>query len=59
MYICVGVKRCATDRGGPQGCEKSRLPHHLGNRLTDGGDAVSLMRRPSSTPRKIAGTHFC
>jgi hypothetical protein len=26
-----------TDRGGPQGCERSRLPHFLGNWLTDGG----------------------
>jgi hypothetical protein len=26
-----------TGRGGPQGCEMSRLPHFLGNRLTDGG----------------------
>jgi hypothetical protein len=25
-----------TGRGGPQGCETSRLPHFLYNRLTDG-----------------------
>jgi hypothetical protein len=27
--------------------------------LTDGGEVVSLTRRPPFTPRKIAGTHFC
>jgi hypothetical protein len=26
-----------TDRGGLQGCEKSRPPYFLDNRLTDGG----------------------
>jgi hypothetical protein len=34
-----------TSRGGPQGCETSRLPYFLDNPLTDGGD-VSLKRRP-------------
>jgi hypothetical protein len=32
------------DRGGSQGCETSRLPHFLDNRLTDGGEVVSLTR---------------
>jgi hypothetical protein len=40
------------------GSETSRLPHFLDNRLTDGGDAVSLMRRSPFVPRKIPGTHF-
>jgi hypothetical protein len=31
----------------------SRLSHFLDNRLTDGGEVVSLMRRPPFTPRKI------
>jgi hypothetical protein len=47
-----------TGRGGPYGCETSRFPHFLDNRLTGGGEAVSLTRRPLP-PRKIPGTHFC
>jgi hypothetical protein len=31
-----------TGRGGPYGCETSRLPHFLKNQLTDGGEIVSL-----------------
>jgi hypothetical protein len=38
-----------TGIGGPQGCETSRLPHLLENRLTDGGEVVSLARRPPFT----------
>jgi hypothetical protein len=37
----------------------SRLPHFLDNRLSDGGEVVSLTRRPLVTARKISGTHFC
>jgi hypothetical protein len=40
-------------------CETSRLPHFLDNRLTDGGEVVSLTRRPPFTLRKIPGTDFC
>jgi hypothetical protein len=47
-----------TGPGGPQGCETSRFPHFLDSRLADGGEVVSLTRRPPSTPRKIPGTHF-
>jgi hypothetical protein len=47
-----------TGRGGPQDCETSRIPHFLGNRLTDADEVVSLTRRPPFTPRKIPGTHF-
>jgi hypothetical protein len=36
----------------------SRVPHFLDSRLTDGGEVVSLRRRPLFTPRKIRGTHF-
>jgi hypothetical protein len=31
----------------------------LDNRLTDGGEVVSLKRRPPFNPRKIPGTNFC
>jgi hypothetical protein len=48
-----------TGHEGPYGCETSRLPHYLGNRLTYGGEVVSLTRRPPITPRKIPDTHFC
>jgi hypothetical protein len=33
-----------TGLGGPEGCEMSMLPHFLDNRLTDGGEVVSLTR---------------
>jgi hypothetical protein len=48
-----------TGHRGPWGCETSRLPHFLDNRLTDGGEVFSLTRRPPFTPRNIPGTHFC
>jgi hypothetical protein len=41
-----------TGREGPQGCETSRLPHFLDNRLTDGGKVVSLTRRSPFTPHE-------
>jgi hypothetical protein len=41
-----------TGRGGPHDCETSRLPHFLDNRLTEGGEVVSLMRRPAFTPQE-------
>jgi hypothetical protein len=31
----------------------------LDNQLTDGGEIVSLTRRPPFNARKIPGTHFC
>jgi hypothetical protein len=48
-----------TGREGPKGCETSGFTHFLENRLTDGGEVVSITRRPPFTPRKIHGTHFC
>jgi hypothetical protein len=44
--------------------EAHRVVRHRGSyifediRLTDGGEAVSLMRLPSFTSRKIPDTHF-
>jgi hypothetical protein len=46
-------------RGGPQGCEMSRLPYFLDNKLTDGDEAVSLMRWWNFISRRFPGTHFC
>jgi hypothetical protein len=37
---------------GSYDCETSRLPHLLENRLTDGGEVVSLTRRPPFTPQE-------
>jgi hypothetical protein len=51
-----------TGRGGLWGCEMLRIPHCLGNRLTDGSKVVRLMHRPRSTLQKhfsASGTHFC
>jgi hypothetical protein len=31
-----------TSRGGPWGCQTSKLPHFLDNRHTDGGEVASL-----------------
>jgi hypothetical protein len=51
------------DVEGVHGCEMSRISHCLDNRLTDGGNVVSLMRRQRSTPEKhyfsASGTHLC
>jgi hypothetical protein len=45
-------------RGFPRGCDTSRLPFFLHNRLTDGGEVVSLTRRPFFTPRTIPWYSF-
>jgi hypothetical protein len=37
-----------TGHGGPWGSETSRLLHFLDNRPTDGGEVVSLTRRPGA-----------
>jgi hypothetical protein len=37
---------------GLEGCETSRLPYFLDNRLTDGGEVVSPTRRPPFTPQE-------
>jgi hypothetical protein len=48
-----------TGCGGLLYCETSSLPHFLDNRLTDGGEVVSLYGPAAFYPRKIPGTHFC
>jgi hypothetical protein len=40
-----------TGHGGPQGCERLRLPHYLDKRLIDGGKVVSPTRLPHFTLR--------
>jgi hypothetical protein len=51
--IGVGSKAISvTGRGGPWCCETSRLQHLLDSRLTDGGEIVSLTRRPPFTPQE-------
>jgi hypothetical protein len=47
-----------TGREGPKGCETSKLPHLLGNRLTDGGKVVSLTRQPRFTPQESSWYSF-
>jgi hypothetical protein len=40
------------------GRERSRLPHLLNNRLTDGGKVVSRTRRPRFTPQESSWYSF-
>jgi hypothetical protein len=44
--------------GGPHACATSRLPYFLDNRLTDGGEFVSLTRRPPFTPQEDSWFSF-
>jgi hypothetical protein len=39
-YIKEGKANLVRGRVGPWGCETSRIPHLLDNRLTDSGEAV-------------------
>jgi hypothetical protein len=53
-----------TGRGGRVGCEMSRIPHCLDNRLTDGGQAISLTHAGTLYSPKVRfifapGTRFC
>jgi hypothetical protein len=55
LYLSKRKKSKAIPVTGPEGpsrYERSRLPHYLDNRLTDGGKVVSLTRRPPFIPRK-------
>jgi hypothetical protein len=53
IYISKKVSKAisVTGLGGPQGCERLRLPHYLDKRLIDGGKVVSPTRRPHFNPR--------
>jgi hypothetical protein len=46
------VKGKAIPVRGRELCETSTLPHLLDNRLTDGGEVVSLTSRPPFTPQE-------
>jgi hypothetical protein len=59
VYVIKVKLSLLTGREGPYGCEMLRLPHFLNSRLKDGGEVVSLTRRPPFTPEMIPGTHFC
>jgi hypothetical protein len=42
-----------TGRGGPYGCERSRIPHYLGKRQTDSSRVGSPTCQPPFTPRLL------
>jgi hypothetical protein len=48
IEVSKGIAIPVTGRGGPYGCETSRLPHFLDNRLTDDGEVNSLTRRSAA-----------
>jgi hypothetical protein len=48
----------ALGHGGPESYDSTRFLHFLDNRLTDGGEVVSLTLQPPLTTRRIPGTHF-
>jgi hypothetical protein len=56
--LAYGKAISVTGRGSPWGCETSRLPHFLDNRLIDGGEFVSLTRRPPFTPQEDSWYSF-
>jgi hypothetical protein len=53
----VGVQEVTWDTGRTE--PAGEYTFSLDNWLIDGGEIVSLTRRPLFIPRKIPGTHFC
>jgi hypothetical protein len=62
MYMINIAIKCkaipVAGRGDLQGCETSRLPHFVGNRLTAGDVVVSLKRRSPFTPQEDSWYSF-
>jgi hypothetical protein len=56
--MIIGKVKSVTGHEGPWGCETSRLPHFLDNRLTDGGEVVSPTRRPPFTSQEDSWYSF-
>jgi hypothetical protein len=50
--------KAVTGHEGPQDCETSRFPQSLENRLTEGGEVVSLARRLAFTPQEDSWYSF-
>jgi hypothetical protein len=50
MDVLEGEAIIVRDSGCPYSCKTSRLPHFLGDQLTDGGEVLSLTLRPPFTP---------
>jgi hypothetical protein len=53
-----GVDIPVTGHEGPLGCETSRIPHFLDNRLTDGDEVVRPKRLPPFTPQEDSWYSF-
>jgi hypothetical protein len=58
LILHIGKGIPVAGHGGPYGCETSKLPHYLDNRLTDGGEVVSLTCRPPFTPQEDSWYSF-
>jgi hypothetical protein len=52
QWVKKGKAISVTGRGDAEVCETSRLPHFLDDRLTNGGEVVSLMSRLPFTPQE-------
>jgi hypothetical protein len=58
ISIQKGKAVLATGRGGPCGCETSRLPQFVDNWLIDGGKVVSVTHWPLFTPQEDSWYSF-
>jgi hypothetical protein len=63
MEMYVGKATSLSCRGGLKGCEILRIPQRQDDRLTGGGEVISLTRRPRSTPQQhfvsVSDIHLC